>query len=388
MDLTPDEELALAVERMKARRRVLMVLGGVLSIAMFLLAGYLLVREIRQDQQRVAVARLAEEQQETARSRPAQGREIEVVPTFAQQVRGSLEQSRQAAGNTASSAADDAGSTPADNGGPDDHDEAATGVGAGADAATEPDDGTGQGGGDETFQDGDPAERPVTLPRMLRDMDPESPEAANAAQRAGIQATLDAIRSITEPEERLPWVRLPEQIGAQFLSYHERDQRGIVISELGEVRAIEMDGRQFAVVDAATEDGQRLQAVFEQVDDRYLLDWESLAHYDPVSWQAFRQPDGPQVAEFRVMATLSESFAGVFSDVNYVSVKLEHPRERGVLFGYFRRNDPGFSDIVEQLERSGESPLPLLLRLAVPDVQARTNQVLIEAVLGYGWIRL
>jgi len=359
MERTTDEDLAHAVERMKARRRLLLAFGGVLSVALFLLAGYFLLREVRQERQREAAERLAEEQWQAARSRPERGGPVEIIPTFAEEIRGSLELSRGLAEPNGASPGN--GMVPLEGGA--DEDPGATGAADG------------------------PAERPASLPRMLREMDGESPAVANAARRADIQATIDAIQAESKPEDRLPWIRLADQVGRQFLSYHEKDRRGIVINELREVRTIEVDDRQFAVADALTDDGQRLQAVFEQVDGRYLLDWESLTHFDPVSWQAFRHPDGPRAADFRVLATIADIFAGPFADVDYVSLRLEHPRERGILFGYFRRNDPLFSTILEQLERSGESPLPLLLRLSVPDAQARTNQVVIDAVLGDGWIR-
>ena len=371
MERTTDEELALALARMKTRRRVLLAFGGVLSVALFILAVFFVTSEIREQDRREEAMQRAEQQAQDARPASNRTGPVETIPTFAEEIRGTLERRRSNNGGqgAAESSADEAQAA-----GPDTEDG---------------DEGQDEGRGDHEVSEagGDSQDRTVTLPRRLRDMDPTPQSEVDAGILVGIQSTLDAMEAARSPADRLAWIRHADLIEGHYIEFHHKDSHGIVIRELHGVRSLEIDGRQFAVADAATDDGQRLQAVFEEVDGRYLLDWESLAHFDPVSWQSFRHPEGPQEADFRVLATLSESYAGIFGNVDYVSLRLQHPRERGILFGYFRRSDPEFSELLEQLERSGETPVPLLVRLSVPDVQARTNQVIIDAVLGDGWVR-
>lgn len=360
MDKTTDEILASAVERMKRRRRLLMAVGAVASVLLFFGAVGLLVSEIRKENRRQELVR--ENELSPQDLTPLQRRPIESIPTFAESIEETLRHRR---GQTVSQAPAQSPNTPVS---------AAPGSPSGTDG--------------ETADTGEQASAVPDRSQLLRDFTPDPTEDPAERFLPMVRETVERLAKADTPEEQLLWLRHPEAIGDAVRRYFEQGGHANLIESVTAVRILPLGVSTFVMADAVTPDGLVVEAVFERVDDKFLLDWESLTHSSTINWSEFRADPNAPPTDFLVLASLSSTYAGVFQDGSHVAARLQHPREGGLLYGYFRRDDPAMSELRSLLELSGEGTVPVILRLSGPGPEGRSQQVVIEKVLGNGWIRM
>jgi hypothetical protein len=224
---------------------------------------------------------------------------------------------------------------------------------------------------------------------------PGDAESENSSGIINIEAKQDAIAAVTKEffqsktiTEMLPLVRDARRVRPHMEDYYQRNRldppswKGI-----GAARSTLDPGYHFAYVQVLFHDRPPSFVLVEETDKGFFVDWESSVHYCEQDWQDFqnKRPGDPKV--FRLLASKTEDGAGA-GGADKVTIKLKHPKDDGVLYGSFDRNDPRFRPLLEQLDSCQWEKAPVILRLCYPGPTAAPNQVQIAGVEGKGWIIL
>jgi hypothetical protein len=119
-------------------------------------------------------------------------------------------------------------------------------------------------------------------------------------------------------------------------------------------------------------------------DDGWKVDWESWAGWSPLSWDELKakRPTAPMRIRALVRADNYFNF-GFSDDSEWASFALAPPGDGPLLYGYV----PRFGPLRSLLPVEEEKPQKLLLDIRFEaDVLEGGNQVVIEEVIGEGWL--
>ena len=240
----------------------------------------------------------------------------------------------------------------------------------------------------------DPQEQVVAPTAVqISDSEPDGDEAESTEVRSEndfvrIEKVVKAFLEAPSEEEALKWVRSPSSTAEKMRGFLNGDAykapgfNGIAGNESGTsirdkrvqvytVRVANYDRREIAVVDVAGE---------------FKVDWESWVGFSEMSWEDFKRdkPTDPKV--FRVVLGEVEYYNfGFKNDREWTSYKLESPNGHEVIYGYV----PYAGDIdqnVKPVEKGEKVKLTLALRFA--EGAESNNQVIIDKVIGEGWVDL
>lgn len=101
------------------------------------------------------------------------------------------------------------------------------------------------------------------------------------------------------------------------------------------------------------EDGRMIDVVFRRQDDQWLVDWHHFARYSDHPWALFLAGDGPDEAEFRLLARQRLTRQVIDEDLSKLSLALHAPR-------FARPDDPGPASPVFELEWDSEQARMLM----------------------------
>lgn len=144
----------------------------------------------------------------------------------------------------------------------------------------------------------------------------------------------------------------------------------------------------FFQYDLELEDFSWRSAVFEKIDDRYVLDWESWVGYSEIPWKEFKEkkPTKPFVMRAKVEYGRYHNF-GFQDEERWECLKLISPDGEEVIFGYFEVDSDVSKDFQEVMEGLDGEPIDALtLRIRYPEDGKAGNQVLITEVMALGWV--
>jgi len=206
---------------------------------------------------------------------------------------------------------------------------------------------------------------------------------------AACQAIMGQVLSFAAPEQISPFVFNSRKTfsdmvrfhgmnpGTQILEVPMRPQRFTVL-HLPEGPAIE--GRWIA------EDGRLVDAVFRKEDGEWRLDWHHFARFSEYPWGLFLAGDGPEQAEFRLLARQRVLRADADQRPPYMSVFFHVPR-------FARPDEPGPPSPLFELEwdsaaarmlmagfhQTREGRQPFLSRL--PSLEAEHDMIRVRVVV-------
>lgn len=201
-----------------------------------------------------------------------------------------------------------------------------------------------------------------------------------AESEAVAKSFLDA-KSI---EEMRLWVRPSDTIEERMRRFYPAGQitsEGLSKLELRD----DLDAPEeavFATVRTRNLDDKAI--VLVQTADGLRVDWESWVGWSEISWPelAIKKPVTP--VEFRVTLTNVDYYNFDFSDdAKWQSFRLESPDLEHGLFGYVEKD----SALHDQLRLDADTKkAEMILSIKFPEAATSSNQVLIDRLIGKGWV--
>ena len=211
------------------------------------------------------------------------------------------------------------------------------------------------------------------------------------AKRDAISHAVEGFLAAKTVEAKLPFIRDPERVKPLMMDFYSRQPmlepawRG-----LGRVVRVDEPGYRFGYVQALFDGAPAVTLIIEEMDDGgFRVDWECLVRYGEMAWSEFTRlrPTEPKLLRVkgsRAAAPASQSVAGA------EWLELRHPEQSGTVLAFFRRDDPQFAPLLDQLNLGKWKDVPLTLHLgyqagAGPEA---ADRVAITGVEGKGWLIL
>jgi hypothetical protein len=213
-------------------------------------------------------------------------------------------------------------------------------------------------------------------------------------KRDVIGLALEKFFRTTSIDEKAMLVRDSQRVKPLMVSYYSRAPMPVYKWRgLGRMVRVDEPGYRFGFVQALFEDTTPASVVIEETaDGRYLVDWEGLVRYGELSWADFLRIKPLEPKLLRVIASRVEESPSVAALAPATSqwLELRHPAEAGTVLGYFDRDDPKYSRLVQQLEQGNWKDVPVTLRLCFPSTPTKLEGmgVRIAGVEGKGWLIL
>lgn len=216
-------------------------------------------------------------------------------------------------------------------------------------------------------------DEPVTLPILeLR--------TAEAAVRTFCQAPTW--------EDLIPLIRDRERVEPLLREYYAtHPYKPARIQEIRNTQAAFSKGMLIVSAQAITEDNyQEIPVLMSREDEGYMVDWEFVVEYNPLSWEEFRAKKPSEPIVFRTLLSPAEYYNFQFADSKvYQCFKIDD-RQLGFVgvYAYVKRDTP-VSDRLEQ-EMRQTLPLPCMVTLQFPSNPEADNLVEITEFLRKGWM--
>jgi hypothetical protein len=200
-------------------------------------------------------------------------------------------------------------------------------------------------------------------------------------------------RFLAEPtiEGKLPYVRSPEVTRNNMIEYFSRPD---AVHDLKLVEApvgidfIERDGHDFVGIIVSLSDLSQRGAIFEEVDGKWLLDWESFVGYGDMGWQAFLAEEPEYPVRMRVLLTPDDYFNFAYADPEkFACFGLRDPEGTKSCWAYCEKGSPTHRQLADAVffarERGTAITEAILLLSFKPEGKGR-SQVWIEEFIDSG----
>jgi hypothetical protein len=230
-----------------------------------------------------------------------------------------------------------------------------------------------------------PQAPPSTAPSAAPALSPET--IANSLPE--IERTLRDFFEARHVEMRLPHVRLPTFVRQLMDDYYSRPQRERwKMVDLIDVRPISDPARPLALAQVSFESHSPRRVLLEHTPEGFKIDWESLVHYESVSWESFLEIRPGKPHTFRLLASRSNYYSGLFINQDSLAcLQINHPTSTGVIHAYFERADPALAHLLD-VSSEASRPSAVLLSLRFPPGATSSSQAIITSAPGAGWLRI
>ncbi|MGL4400567.1 MAG: hypothetical protein ACRCXD_11910 [Luteolibacter sp.] len=188
----------------------------------------------------------------------------------------------------------------------------------------------------------------------------------------------------TTIEEMLKWVRNPEVAEARMRRFYLEGSitaPGLSQFNSGEGGYTEGNSHSFSII---TGDQVTKALAFVKTPQGLKIDWESWVGWSDIPWPDFLATKPAASHVFRVILAPVDYYNFEFSDdAKWECYRLESPDREHALYGYAEKDSPLNREL---RPNPGETTTPLILALKFPPDSASGSQVLIERLVGKGWV--
>ena len=201
-----------------------------------------------------------------------------------------------------------------------------------------------------------------------------------------VEAVVKAFLEAATAEEALEQVRFPERAAAKLERqlggepYQAPGFKGIV----GDGLATSGKDERILSVQVRTADFDLREIALIKENGGLKIDWDSWAGWSEMSWKDFQseKPTDPKL--FRVVLSQVDYYNfGFKDDRKWTSYRLESPDGNDSVYGYVPRT----GELDQQIRPvDAGQRTTLLLKLRFPANATSGNQVLIDEVIGDGWV--
>lgn len=192
-------------------------------------------------------------------------------------------------------------------------------------------------------------------------------------------------------EELLRYVRHAERVKPLMeKQYAEKPLVPMRVKAIQSLDPLTIDSRAtFWMVTCELEDGSTDQLLVEVISPTVAkVDWETTVCYQPMDWDKFakERPEG-YTGDFRVYAAEDNFYSHEFADSQaFACFRLKALDSMEVQYGYVAR-DSALAKKMEQMIRDNNgAPVPILLRLSVPEKGESKNALTIRKFICPRWL--
>ena len=206
-----------------------------------------------------------------------------------------------------------------------------------------------------------------------------------------IYATVDRFYAAASLDEMLKEVRHPERVRPLMEEYYSKTPLRASEAPMAEgLNPLTIETRSdFWVVLIRNESGEQEKVVVEVAGpDDIKIDWETFVSYQPMDWDAFvKNRPADFRGDFRVYVERDDFYNYEFAKSDeYQSYKLRAKNSHEVIYGYVRRDGPLYPLMEKSLLNGEGQPVPMFLRLYLPEGLQSKSGVVIERLLAPRWL--
>lgn len=190
-------------------------------------------------------------------------------------------------------------------------------------------------------------------------------------------------------EERLKYVRHPDRVKPLMLDHYRRFPiQSYQYKEVSEYTIVPLKKRPFVALDVRVAEGENLPTLLEDVENGYLVDWESFVSYQPIAFEDYLKKRPTVPIDLRVYGSFDDFYAYEFREEDgYLCVRMTAKHTEKVIFGYVREGTALASEMKKYLEappgRSKTQPFILRVRF-LPESEA-PRSVVIDKIVATFW---
>ncbi len=192
-------------------------------------------------------------------------------------------------------------------------------------------------------------------------------------------------------DEMLRYVRDPERVRPFMEKYYSTvPVAPLRVEKILSYDPLTIDNRAtFWMVLCKLSDGSEGQLLIEAVSgDVAKVDWETFVCYQPMEWDKFaKERPGGYTGDFRVYVEPDNFHTHEFSDSEkYACFRLTALDSEEVLYGYVERVTMLAGKMDELTGENGNEPIPMILKLEVPENALSKRGVYVRSLLCPRWM--
>ena len=183
-------------------------------------------------------------------------------------------------------------------------------------------------------------------------------------------------------DEAVAFVSQPKRTRERWLSWLEgKPYQTPGFKHVDPATIIEVDG--FFSISVMTGDFETHPIALRLEKDELKVDWESWAGWSEMKWSDFRKQKPTKPTLFRVYSRTTDYYNFDFSDEKaWNAYRLDSVDGQNSIYGYAPRT----AVFNEDLKPDGRPKMPVMLRLHFPQGAKADNQVIIDEIVGQGWL--
>jgi hypothetical protein len=212
-----------------------------------------------------------------------------------------------------------------------------------------------------------------------------APKRSRQEQLAQIQTLAKTFLDAKSIEDLMPSVRLGEETEARMRKFYPPGPLiPVGLSKLEPRDDLDIPGKAvFASI--LTRELEEKSMAFVETPNGLRIDWEDWVGWSEISWPEFMTTKPLTPKEFRVTLTDVDYYNFAFSDdVKWQSFRLESPDLEHSIFGYAPKDSP----LHDQLRLDPDTKkAQMILLLKFPEASTSSNQVIIDGLIGKGWVK-
>jgi hypothetical protein len=233
-------------------------------------------------------------------------------------------------------------------------------------------------------------------------IDPTDPDSFKGeSQEAALTKVAKALRKFAKLptwQERLPFVRNPDEVKPLMAKYYETHSDGpiekliidpqISFIQRGEGVFALLQGR-FTPKDSEFGETQLLifLAEAQEGEPAFLFDWKVLVNYEPTSWEDFIALKSTEPASFRLRVAPGDYYNQPFMDAEkYASYTLFPLHRDKQAFGFVERGTPLAKRLKENVAKELNQNRAMILYLSFPEKTKFDNVLKIDSIVSDGWL--
>lgn len=192
-------------------------------------------------------------------------------------------------------------------------------------------------------------------------------------------------------DEMLRFVRHPERVRPLMEKYYgDKAPEPKRVLEVLSLEPFTIDKRaNFWMVSCELKDQVQSHVLLEAFSEKDAkVDWETFVCHQPMAWDEFaRMRPGDYTGDFRVYAQKDNFHSHEFADSDvYDCYRLTALNSEETLYGYVERNSALASQMAELTADRPSSPLPLILRLHLPDGLNSSRGLHVRELVSPRWL--
>ena len=190
-------------------------------------------------------------------------------------------------------------------------------------------------------------------------------------------------------EERLKYVRHPDRVKPLMMDHYKRFPiQSYQYEKANDYTAVSLKKRPFVVLSARVAEGKSFSILLEDVEKGYLVDWESFASYQPITFEDYLKNRPTLPIDLRVYGSFDDFYAYEFQEEDgYLCVRLTSERTDKAIFGYVKEGTTLASEVKKYLEAPPGRPKiqPFILRVRFLPESKAPRSVVIDKIISTSW---